>query len=237
MGRANHGSLGPQPASTRAGDRPRTNGLLPSNPPRNLPPGTGTKVNSKQQQLYSRELSNAKFQINQKGAHPRNSSQSSNNSVSSAFLAHNKLTQNKVAGNPSLMNSENKSLVRQALKNQKRNHKIAQDQDNSSARMPGTGTQFGRSHCGSTSGSQNPVNRNQAGSQRGVRASNQSNSKTNRVPSSSNGDAYEHTMNSSKGMTAHQKSNAPKIANQKLSVNRSLSQSGQKIVQNIPTNS
>ena len=39
-GRIN-GSMGSQPTSTRASDRPRTNGLIPLNPGRNVPPGTG----------------------------------------------------------------------------------------------------------------------------------------------------------------------------------------------------
>lgn len=56
--------------------------------------------------------------------------------------------------------------------------------------------------------------------------------KSNRANNSSQ-DQYDQ-MNSSKGL---QKSNAPRIANQKLQVNRSLSQSGQKIVNNVPTNS
>ena len=41
VGRMN-GSLGPQPTSTRASDRPRTNGLIPLNPQRNVAPGTGS---------------------------------------------------------------------------------------------------------------------------------------------------------------------------------------------------
>ena len=42
-------------------------------------------------------------------------------------------------------------------------------------------------------------------------------------------------MSSSKGMQL--KPNAPRIANQIVQANRSLSQSGQKIVSNVPTNS
>lgn len=125
-GRIN-GSLGSQPTSTRASDRPRTNGLIPLNPQRNVPPGTGNIKGGQKNQMYSRELSNAKFHINQKqgGNHPRNSSQHSNGSVQSGMSGYhqlNKLGQSKTSSaNASVVGSDNKSLVRQALKNQKRN--------------------------------------------------------------------------------------------------------------------
>jgi len=135
--------------------------------------------------------------------------------------------------------SDKNSLVRQALKNQKRVQKIALDQDNSQQRSFGA-TTFGRSQAGSTCGSQNPVNRNPGGIQPRLRTSQNSTGatcnsglKSNRGNNSSH-DQYDQ-MSSSKGLQP--KSNAPRIANQKLAVNRSLSQSGQKIVSNVPTNS
>ena len=84
------GSLGPQPTSTRASDRPRNNGLIPLNPGRNVPPGTGNlKAGQKSNQLYSRELSNVKSYLNNnKSNHPRNSSQHSNGSVQSGVSGY-----------------------------------------------------------------------------------------------------------------------------------------------------
>lgn len=78
--------------------------------------GTMPKNGGKGAQLYSRELSNVNNKITSQGLRTnRGISQGSNGSVASAGG-------NKFGG--AKLSSDNKSLVRQALKNQKRNQKI-----------------------------------------------------------------------------------------------------------------